>query len=84
MDTFRADVAAALKSEKKEDGDVNRYNTIAEVPAWAQPTIVKLVDEGHLGGSGKKKDDNGRPADLDLSPDMIRVFVIEDRAGLYD
>lgn len=84
MDTFRADVAAALKSEKKEDEvTVKRYNTIAEVPAWAQPTVTKLVDKGHLGGSGKKKDANGRPADLDLSLDMIRVFVIEDRAGLY-
>lgn len=83
MDTFRADVAAALKTENKEDEGMKRYNSIAEVPAWAQPTIVKLVDKGHLGGSGKKKDANGRPADLDLSLDMIRVFVIEDRAGLY-
>lgn len=88
MDTFRADVAAELAQDKKEDNtvkqDVKRYNVIAELPAYAQATLIKMVDKGIIGGSGKAKDANGRPADLDLSTDMVRVFVTNDRAGLYD
>lgn len=90
MDTFRADVAAELSKaqDKKEDEnmkqDTKRYNVIAELPAYAQATLIKMVDKGIIGGSGKAKDANGRPADLDLSTDMVRVFVTNDRAGLYD
>lgn len=86
MNTFRADVAAEWSKNQdaeKEDEDVTRYNKISDVPAYARPTIIKLVDKGFIGGSGKVKDSNGRPADLDLSQDMIRCFVINDRAGLY-
>ena len=61
-----------------------RYNKIAEMPSYAQPTIIKMVDAGFIGGGGAARDENNRPADLDLSIDMIRVFVINDRAGLYD
>ena len=88
MDTFRADVAAELAQDEKEDNimkqDVKRYNAIAELPAWSQPAIIKMVDKGIIGGSGKAKDENGRPADLDLSVDMVRIMVTNDRAGLYD
>ena len=90
MDTFRADVAAELSEaqDKKEDvpmkPDTVRYNTIAQLPTYAQATLIKMVDKGIIGGSGKAKDANGRPADLDLSVDMVRVFVSNDRAGLYD
>ena len=90
MDTFRADVAAELSEaqDKKEDvpmkPDTVRYNTIAQLPTYAQATLIKMVDKGIIGGSGKAKDANGRPADLDLSVDMVRVFVTNDRAGLYD
>lgn len=68
------------KEEKKE----MRYNTINEVPSWAQPTIKKLCDQHRLNGNGGKRDQSGYPADLDLSLDMIRVFVVNDNAGLYD
>lgn len=90
MDTFRADVAAELSKaqDKKEDvpmkPDTVRYNTIAQLPAYAQATLIKMTDKGIIGGGGKAKDENGRPADLDLSMDMVRVFVTNDRAGLYD
>lgn len=59
-----------------------RYNTLAEVPAYARDTIRLLIDKGLLKGSGKK-DANGDPADLDLSLDMIRLLVINHRAGCY-
>lgn len=68
-----------------ENGKERRYNKIAEMPSYAQPTIIKMVDGGFIGGTGSgAKDENNRPADLDLSIDMIRVFVTNDRAGLYD
>ena len=45
------------------------------MPEWAKPTIQKLMDKGVLVG-----DEEGR---LGLTMDMIKVFVINDRAGLY-
>lgn len=51
-----------------------RYNTVKECPEWAQKTIQKLIDKGYLSGDGKN---------LDLSHDMVRMFVINDRAGMY-
>ena len=51
-----------------------RYNTVKECPEWARKTIQKLIDKGYLTGDGKN---------LDLSHDMVRMFVINDRAGMY-
>lgn len=52
------------------------YNFIDEnMPEWARPTIQKLVDKGYLKG-----DDDG----LDLTDDLLRILVINDRAGIYD
>lgn len=62
---------------------VERFNMIAEMPDWARPTIRKLCDRGYLQGNDGPRDVNGRPADLDLSKDMIREFTVNDRAGLY-
>lgn len=59
------------------------YNTIEQLPKYAQPTIRMLCNEGIIKGSGKKFDENGYPADLDLTLDMIRILVWNDRAGLY-
>lgn len=38
---------------------------------------------GYLTGNSEKVDDQGRPADLDLSRDMLRILVICDRAGVF-
>lgn len=46
------------------------------MPEWARPTITKLYQKGYLKG-----DTSGR---LNLSEDMLRQLVINDRAGLYD
>ena len=52
------------------------YNYIDKnMPEYARPTIQKLVDKGILQG-----DENG----LGLTDDLLRVLVINDRAGLYD
>lgn len=66
----------------EEDKDVERFNTVEACPQWAQDTVKKLVDRGYLTGSGAK-DSQGRPADLDLSRDMLRLLVIQDRAGCF-
>ena len=62
---------------------VDRFNTVAGCPSWAQATVDKLVALGYLTGSSGKVDDQGRPADLDLSRDMLRILVICDRAGVF-
>ena len=46
-----------------------RYNNINEVPEWGKATVQKLIDKGLIA------DENA----LDLSNDMLRVFVILDR-----
>lgn len=71
MDGFRADIAAALAAKntvEEDEDDMVRYNTIEEVPSWAQDTVRALVDAGALGGV-----DGGN---LDLSMDMIRGLVV--------
>ena len=73
MDGFRADVAAAMaaKNTEEEDDNMVRYDSIDDVPGWAQDTVRALMDAGALQG-----DDQGR---LDLSLDMIRGMVIGKR-----
>ena len=69
MDGFRADVAGAMNENDEEDeDDMVRYNTIEEVPSWAQDTVRALMDAGALGGVGG--------GNLDLSMDMIRGLVV--------
>ena len=73
MDGFRRDVAEAMNENENEEDedDMVRYNTIEEVPSWAQDTVRALMDAGALQG-----DDQGR---LDMSLDMIRGMVIGKR-----
>ena len=58
-----------------EEATEMRYNTLDEIPAYAKATIQKLMEKDYLLGTA---------TGLDLSLDMIRMFVINDRAGLYD
>ena len=51
------------------------YSKIEDVPAWARPTVEKLVKAGAWHG-----DDSG----LNLPYSMLRMFVIHDRMGGYD
>lgn len=50
------------------------YNTINELPKWAKPTIQKLIDKGYLSGISDG---------LGLTETAVKVFVVNDRAGLY-
>lgn len=74
--------AKALAEEVTEEME-ERFNTVASCPKWAQATVDKLAALGYLTGSSGKVDDQGRPADLDLSRDMLRILVICDRAGVF-
>lgn len=78
----QTDETGSENGEQKGERGAARFNTLSSLPDWARPTIEKLIEKGLLGGSGAT-DENGKPADLDLSLDMIRIFVVNDRAGLY-
>ena len=75
MDDFRNDVQKGLEG-KKEGAEEMLYNTVDDVPAWARPTIQKLVDKGALKGNEK--------GELQLVDIMLRIFVANDRMGCYD
>ena len=47
-----------------------RFNSIEEIPDYAKEDIKKLVDEGVIKGDGKN---------LNLSEDMIRVLMMQNR-----
>ena len=73
MDGFRRDVAEAMNENDNEEDedDMVRYNTIEDVPDWAQDTVRALMDAGALKG-----DEHGC---IDLSLDMVRGMVIGKR-----
>ena len=53
------------------------YNYVDNnMPSWARPTIQKMMEKGFLKG-----DENGC---LGLTDELLRVFAINDRAGVYD
>lgn len=70
-----AQIVGAVRPTYDKEVDEVRYNTVEECPGWARETIQKLIDKGYLGGNGQG---------LDLSHDMVRVLVIQDRAGNFD
>ena len=45
------------------------------MPDWAKPTVKKLVDKNVLKGDGEG---------LNLTEDLMRMLVINDRIGIYD
>jgi len=61
--------------EKDDEVEEMRFQKIEEMPSWAVSTVEKLSKKGHLRGIGDDKD---------LSLDMLRLLVINDRAGLFD
>ncbi len=77
MDEFRQDVKRELnKNNSREDEDMSEkiYNTVNDLPEWAKTTIEKLINKGILNGTGQG---------LNINETMLRILVINDRAGLY-
>lgn len=74
-------VPRALRENGKndeEDDTMRRFQTIEEIKKdapWAAETVQKLVNRGVIKGSG---------SNLDLSEDMLRMLVFQDRAGVYE
>ena len=61
----------------EEDLDMKRFNTLNEIKKeapWAVATVEKLMERKALQGDG---------TGLNLSEDMLRLFVVNDRMGLY-
>ena len=61
--------------EKKTDKFIYAW-VDDNMPDWAKPTVIKLMNKGILQG-----DEEGK---LNLDENMLRMLVINDRAGLYD
>lgn len=67
----------AKQTEQKEEETEMIYNYIDEnMPKWARETVQKLVDKGYLNGNEK--------GELGLNDTMLKIFVVNDRAGIYD
>lgn len=52
------------------------YHYMSEIPTWGLPTVQKLYDKGFFKGVS--------PTDLKLPETLLRAFVVNDAAGLYD
>ena len=60
-----------------------KYDTIEEVPEWGLETVKKLMSTPSAEDPGKMVLE-GTGKGLGLTYDLLRVLVINDRAGLYD
>ncbi len=70
------DFKGRLAGQQKEEETEMIYNYIDEnMPQWARETVQKLVDKGYLKGNEK--------GELGLNDTMLKIFVVNDRAGLY-
>ncbi len=69
--SWEAPAAEIIMAEEDEEMPEKRYNTIDEVPEWGRATIQKLIDKGCFADTKA----------LNLSDDMVRVFVVLDRKG---
>ena len=64
------------KIEELESKLPKTYMYTQDVPEWGRATIQKLMDKGIYKGAA--------PDNLRLTEDMLRIFVVHDRMGLYD
>lgn len=63
-------------TEKLDKATEKVYHYTQELPSFARPTIQKLLDKGIYAGSSE--------ADLNLPESLMRMLVINDRAGIYE
>lgn len=59
--------------DRLEEKEVKRYNTIDEIPEWGKDVIKLMIDKGAFADIKT----------LNLSEDMIRMFVFNNRMGIY-
>lgn len=66
-----------IKTDMEEVKNKMIYNYVDDnMPEWAKATVTKLMQKGYLKGNDK--------GELNLDDNMLRMLVINDRAGLYD
>lgn len=84
METVRDDVTALMKNKEEDEDDVIRYNRLSDIPETShfRDIIDLLMDAKVINGDGSDKTGNNDV--IDLSHDMVRMFVFEYRAGVYD
>lgn len=71
------ELKSMIEELSKKITDQMFYNYVdANMPDYAKPTIKKLVDKGYLQG--------GSNGELHLTDEMLRIFVILDRSGVFD
>lgn len=56
---------------KEDEDDMTRYNKVSEVPSWGKDTVQKLIDKKLIADRNN----------MNLSEDMLRIFVMLDRNG---
>ena len=59
--------------DRLEEEKVKRYNTIDEVPEWGKAIIQLMIKKGAFADV----------KNLNLSEDMVRMFVFNNRMGMY-
>lgn len=62
--------------ELEEQAKIKWAYIDSNLPSWAKPTIKKMVKKGYLKGNDQNS--------LELSRVLMRIFVIMDRAGVFD
>lgn len=65
---FKASLAPEENTDEEDEDMATRYNTVEELPEWAQEETQKLIDRGALKG-----DENGN---LDVTMDMLRTMIV--------
>ena len=73
---FLNEIEKRLQEGNDEEMAEPVYNWTLEVPEWGRPTIQKLLDKKYLTGNEK--------GELEITYSMLKLLVINDRAGLYD
>lgn len=72
-DMTKEEVKKIVEETIKENTKI--YDWTTACPKWAIPTVQKLLDKGYLKGNDK--------GELGLTEEMLKIFVVNDRAGLY-
>ena len=73
---MKAEIAELKVAVDKLNGKMIYNYVDTNLPDWARPTIQMMMDIGVLQG-----DEIGC---LGLTDELLRVFVTNDRAGIYD
>jgi N-acetylmuramoyl-L-alanine amidase len=69
-----AEAIVKIYGSNKEEEEKVVYKTYEDVPEWGKPVIKKLIDHGNIMV--------GEGGAINISQDMLRVFVILEREGV--